>query len=109
MNIIDKNHVKGFFIGAAVAAALLSTIDAYGGDPPPTSFRPNGGISTDSKAMLGAQRLFRVEDCEVWGFNWRNQDRVVAVCPQSSHIVSGGTEIRPVVNTPPAPGALKQQ
>ena len=106
MNIIDKNHVKGFFIGAALAAALLSTIDAYG-DPISTSYRPNTGISTDAKAMMGAQRLFRVEDCEVWGFNWRGQDRTVAVCPGSS-TKPAAVDLKPVINVP-ASGAQKQQ
>jgi hypothetical protein len=78
--MIDREHIKGFFMGAAVAAVLVLASNAWA-EPGPVSLRPNGTAGMDSKAMLGAQRLFRVEGCEVWGFNWRGQDRVVSVCP----------------------------
>jgi hypothetical protein len=99
--MIDKEHIKGFFIGAAVAAVLITATTAFA-DPVPTSLRPNGGISTDSKGQYGATRLFRVEGCEVWGFNWRNQDRVVAVCPQASPPPTP-IDVKPVVNLPASP------
>lgn len=99
--MIDKEHIKGFFIGAAVAAVLITATNAFA-DGLTTSLKPNTGISTDSKAMLGAQRLFRVEDCEVWGFNWRNQDRTVAVCPGGSNRPAP-VDLKPVVNVP-SPG-----
>ena len=101
--MIDREHIKGFFIGAAVAGVLVTAVSALA-DPAPTSLRPNGGISTDSKATYGAVRLFRVEDCEVWGFSWKGQDRTVAVCPGASK-AAVPVEVKPVVNVAaPAPG-----
>jgi len=94
--MIDKEHIKGFFIGAAVAAVLITAASAFA-DPLSTSLRPNGGVAADSKAMLGATRLFRVETCEVWGFNWRGQDRTVSVCPTP---VAPPTEVKPTANVP---------
>jgi hypothetical protein len=97
---ISKDHVVGFLFG--VGLGLLFVAKVSWADPISTSYRPNTGISTDAKAMMGAQRLFRVEDCEVWGFNWRNADRVVAVCPGAS-TKSAAVDVKPVI-TVPAPG-----
>jgi hypothetical protein len=81
--MINKETIRGVLFGAGLGVLVVASY-AWADSPPPTSLRPNGGLATDAKTMLGAQRLFRVEDCEVWGFNWRGQDRVVAVCPHQN-------------------------
>jgi len=39
------------------------------------------GVPGDNKTMLGAQKLFSVGQCQVWGFTWRGHDHVVSICP----------------------------
>ena len=95
---INKDHAVGFLFGVGLGLLFVAKV-SWADQPPPASLRPNGGLSTDAKAMMGAQRLFRVEDCEVWGFNWRNADRVVAVCPGAS-AKPVPIDLKPVVNVP---------
>lgn len=101
MNIVSKETVRGVLFGAGLGV-LCVTSYSWAEGPGPSSLRPNSGVSTDSKAMLGATRLFKVEDCEVWGFTWKDQARVVSVCPRAPEKPTS-VEVRPIVTT--APGA----
>lgn len=96
MNFINKDTIRGAAFGAGLG--LLAVTSYSWAEPPAATLRPNGGVGSDSKAMLGATRLFKVENCEVWGFTWKDQARVVSVCPAPVQVVA---VVDPKTTTPP--------
>jgi hypothetical protein len=71
--VINKDSIRGFAWGAFIGLIAIASYAA--------AEERHRDLTMDSKAMMGAMPLFRVGNCEVWGFNWRSTDRVVAVCP----------------------------
>jgi len=77
---------KTFAITASIFTILACAAAAYG-QSSPIALQPNTaakgsllGVPGDNKAALGAQKLFSVGSCQVWGFTWRGHDHVVSIC-----------------------------